>query len=59
MIKKISKTSVETISLTGGEPLLFTNIVSVINCLKKNNINIYLSTNGILLQKFYDDIYLK
>lgn len=47
---------VDIISLTGGEPLVAQNIVSIIKCIRNLGFRIYLSTNGILLNRYLDDI---
>ena len=47
---------VDTISLTGGEPLVTHNIVSIVKCIHNLGFRIYLSTNGILLNKYLNEI---
>lgn len=39
------------IVITGGEPLLNPNIISIIKCMRSNSIEVRLLTNGILLTK--------
>lgn len=41
----------QTISLTGGEPLLHPDILKIVNFVKKNRMNVNLLTNGKLLTK--------
>ncbi len=54
----ISKTyvdlGVDTIRLTGGEPLVRKNFEYLVRELTKLNITLKLTTNGILLDKYYD-----
>ncbi len=54
----ISKTyvdlGVDTIRLTGGEPLVRKNFEYLVRELSKLNITLKLTTNGILLDKYYD-----
>jgi len=53
-----SKNAIDTVSVTGGEPLLYPDfLISLLPELKKRNFNIYLETNGTLplaLEKVLD-----
>lgn len=55
-IEKLSLIGVDTIVLTGGEPLLRNDVSQIIKNIKSFGIKIYLSTNAILLFDYYDNI---
>lgn len=48
--------TLKTVYLFGGEPLLYKEFVPLLELLGKKKVNILLSTNGILLHKFTQDI---
>lgn len=48
------KIGFETIRITGGEPLVFTNIDKIIQILKSNNLNYTLLSNGQNLFKYFN-----
>jgi len=50
--RKIIKLNVKRIVISGGEPLVRKDIFEIINYLKKNNLEIRLDTNGLLLPKY-------
>jgi len=41
-----------TLYLSGGEPLIYTNILELIECIKEKNLYCLINTNGILLKEF-------
>lgn len=45
---------VDTIRLTGGEPLVRKNVTHLIKSLKALGVTLKMTTNGILLDRFYD-----
>lgn len=47
---------VDKIRLTGGEPLIKKNFSDIINYLATKSVKIHLTTNGILLDRFWDDL---
>lgn len=56
-IDKIIEWNPKSISITGGEPLVRTDIEKILKYLRKNyNGNIMLSSNGILINKYLDVI---
>ncbi len=48
------KNGVNKIRLTGGEPLIKKNIRSILNSLSKHPVSLAITTNGILLDRFWD-----
>ena len=55
-IDKLAKIGTERIVLSGGEPLIRSDIVQIIDKICSYDIKVYLSSNGILLNKYYDRI---
>jgi len=49
MVKGAKKIGVKFISFSGGEPMLRKDLFEVANYTKKNGINTYLNTNGVLI----------
>jgi radical SAM protein with 4Fe4S-binding SPASM domain len=47
--KAIDETGCESITLSGGEPLLRNDIFEIISCIKKRNVSVSLVSNGALL----------
>lgn len=67
LAKNLKKVGIKSIALTGGEPLLYKDIIEIINIFKKYNFIVRLQTNGSLLNKIFlekafalglDDIYI-
>lgn len=56
VIDKLKKAGVDRIVITGGEPLIRTDIDEIIKYIYNKNINVYLSTNGYFLEKHIDVI---
>lgn len=50
-VSQLKEIGVETIILTGGEPLLRDDIVDIFKFIKKNNMKTVLQTNGLLLKE--------
>lgn len=48
--------TLKTVYLFGGEPLLYKEFSQLLQCLSRLNINILISTNGILMDKYCEDI---
>jgi len=57
--KLIKETEIEGITITGGEPLLHENLFEIIDFFKQKNINVGLTTNGILLTDLLIDKLIK
>jgi MoaA/NifB/PqqE/SkfB family radical SAM enzyme len=55
-LDKLSDAGIDTIVLTGGEPLIRKDIVSIIKSTYTKGFRVYLSTNGIRLMEFYNDV---
>lgn len=55
-IDKLSDFGVKTISLLGGEPLLYEGIIEIIKYIKQKDINIFITTNGVYLNYFYREL---
>lgn len=55
-IKAIVDAGCKTVCISGGEPLLSENALSIIKQLHSNGISIYLSTNGIEYMKHHVDL---
>ena len=49
--KIIKENNISEITITGGEPLLYENLLDVIKFFKKNNIRVGLTTHGTLLDE--------
>ena len=56
IIKKLNQYNVKKIVFTGGDPLEYNHIFELIKYAKSFGMKISLSTNGILLEKYYDQI---
>jgi radical SAM protein with 4Fe4S-binding SPASM domain len=56
ILKSVNKLGINKVSLTGGEPLLHPNILSILEIASKNKLEIRLQSNGILLNNYLDDI---
>jgi len=52
---KISNSIIEKINLAGGEPLLYENILDIINYINLKNVQCSIITNGTLLTKSFID----
>lgn len=59
IIKQISELGFTHIHLLGGEPLLYKNLSTLINAAIKNNIDISINTNGLLLTDSVCELLLK
>ncbi len=57
IIRNLKDCNVDTIVISGGEPLLRKDIVEILELCKELNIKTVLQSNGILLNKYFDDIY--
>lgn len=55
-IDKFEHLGVERVVLSGGEPFVRNDIVDIIKYIYSKNIPIYVSTNGILIEKYYTEI---
>lgn len=55
-IDKLAEAGVSTIVFTGGEPLLRKDMPALIHHAKRRGLDVYLSTNGLLLFRVYDAI---
>ncbi len=53
VLQKLKQIGVTTIVLTGGEPLLRPDIVRIIEKIYKEGFEVYLSSNGILLPRYW------
>jgi len=56
VINKLLKIGVTTIVLTGGEPLVRPDLTKIIKYLHLKGLEVYLSTNGLLLLKYWPQI---
>lgn len=56
VIDKLTKAGVTTIVLTGGEPLVRKDLPEIIKFLHQKGLEVYLSTNGVLLLKYWSKI---
>lgn len=58
IIDDMGRNGVASVALTGGEPLMNSNLLYIIRKLKKNNIDVEIATNGTLINKeLADKIY--
>jgi MoaA/NifB/PqqE/SkfB family radical SAM enzyme len=57
LAKQFYKLGVHQISVAGGEPLLRSDVFSIIESFAKLDMSVNLCTNGLLLQKYRDEIY--
>lgn len=55
-LEKLRKAKVDILSITGGEPLLFPYFIDVLKVASELGFRIYLSTNGLLLSRFLNEI---
>jgi len=56
-LDKLTSVGITTLVFTGGEPLLNPDLLKCIEYTSKNNVEVYLSTNGLLLEEsVYDKI---
>lgn len=56
VIDKLKKAGVTTVVLTGGEPLMRGDLPQLIKYIYQRGIEVYLSTNGVLLLKYWPKI---
>lgn len=56
VIKELKKVGLKSVGLTGGEPLLNTNLVEICKVTKKEELNLSISTNGLLLNRKIEEI---
>lgn len=56
LIRKLPSLGVQRVVITGGEPLLAPDILTILEELKKQNIQILLNTNGTLLEKHINEV---
>lgn len=49
IIKKLAESNVKKVTLTGGEPLLYPNIIDIVSSLNDQNIQTCICTNGSLV----------
>jgi MoaA/NifB/PqqE/SkfB family radical SAM enzyme len=56
LAKEFQKLGVHQISIAGGEPLLRPDVFSIIESFAKLGMSVNLCTNGLLLQKYHDEI---
>lgn len=56
VIKELKKVGLRSVGLTGGEPLLNTNLVEICKFTKKEGLNLSISTNGLLLNRKIEEI---
>lgn len=54
VIEKLPRNSIENIVITGGEPLLYPELKSVLKGIKEKGFGVSLSTNGVLLEEKLD-----
>lgn len=55
-VDKLSDYGVKTISLLGGEPLLYEGIIEILKYIKQKDIHTFITTNGVYLSSFYKDL---
>ncbi|SCZ09451.1 radical SAM protein [Alkaliphilus peptidifermentans] len=55
-VGELSKKNVSKIIFTGGDPLLYKDIFDLIEYVNKFNIKVCISTNGMLLDDYYNEI---
>lgn len=55
-IDKLSELGVKTISLLGGEPLLYDDIIEIMTYIKQKKINTIITTNGVFLKNYYKEL---
>ena len=55
-VESILPLGIEKIRLTGGEPLLRRDFPKLVEMLSKHDVEVALTTNGILLEKFAEDL---
>ena len=56
IIKQLGRLKASIVSLTGGEPFVRDDIFILLQALKEEKIQVNLNTNGILLERYVDDI---
>lgn len=56
VVESISKSGCRTVCISGGEPLLNDNAISIIKQLHNNGISVYLSTNGTEYMKYREEL---
>lgn len=54
--ENIAKSSTHWVSLSGGEPLIFPEILDIVRILKNNHKKVTITTNGLVLDSFIDDL---
>ena len=52
VLKLKEETKVENISISGGEPLLYSEVFELVNFIKKQKINVNFLTNGSLINEY-------
>lgn len=55
-IKKLKQSGVDGLVVTGGEPLLRNDIINILQYIKKNEMYLYLSTQGYFIEKITPEI---
>ncbi|GGG07166.1 hypothetical protein GCM10010912_59780 [Paenibacillus albidus] len=56
LLPQMLELKTQTVTLTGGEPLLHPNWTEIAREIKRFGIKIHLMTNGLLLNKYHDEI---
>lgn len=55
-IDKLVKAGLTTLNISGGEPLVRKDTPQILSHARSKGIEVYLSTNGLLLERFYDQV---
>jgi len=53
---EMKNNGLDTVMLTGGEPLLHPNLLEMLRLISQDGVKIKLASNGLLLDKYYEDI---
>lgn len=56
LISTLLDINTRRVTLTGGEPLLHTDFIDIVESFRNAGIDVHLMTNGIELEKFIDDL---
>lgn len=59
LIKELSNKGVSSLTISGGEPLLYPDLFKIINLLNENKIKTCINTNGLLLTKQMLSLFLE
>ncbi|MBL8897972.1 MAG: radical SAM protein [Planctomycetes bacterium] len=57
VVEDAASLGIRTLRLYGGEPLLYRDLPRVIECARSHNLDAYVTTNALLLDKRIDELY--